>query len=113
MNVVPHLQRLLMKVLGIVLPDAELVQGEREGLVGEATRVAIQRFLAERRLTIPEGMEQQSLQWFEWLIQQLEAGRTEFVIFGQIRDTTERPLSGARLQAFDRDLPSVERRQDY
>ena len=111
MNVVPYLQRLLTLVLSIVLPGEELAQGEREGRIGDATRAAIRRFLVEQALTVPDGLEEQSPAWFEWLIRKLEATeRSEFVVVGQIRDTAQHPLSNVKVQAFDRELPSRERR---
>ncbi len=111
MNIVPQLQFLLMLVLGIVLPEAELALGKSEGRIGEPTRAAVQKFLVEQSLTIPSGLQEESSEWFIWLIRKLEAvGKPEFTLYGQIQDTAQQPLSGVKLQAFDRDLPSLERR---
>ena len=111
MNVMPHMQRLLMLVLGILLPEEELALGEREGRIGEATRDAIRRFLVEHAKTVPEGLEEQSPEWSKWLIHELEAARKpQYIVFGKILAGGELPLSNVRVEAFDRDLPSRERR---
>src|SRR4051794_4832799 len=111
MNPVPHLQRLLMLVLGMMLPKEELERGEREGHLGDATRVAIRRFLLEHRLEVPERVEERSAQWYQWLIERLEAAKKpEFIVFGQIQDSAQQPLARVRVRALDRDLPSLERR---
>jgi hypothetical protein len=110
MNPIPYLQHLLMLALNIVLPRMELEQGE-EGRIAETTHVAIRRFLVENRLTIPEGLQEQSPEWLQWIIHRLEAAtRQRFIVYGVLQDKAGQPLPGVTVRAFDRDLPSLERR---
>lgn len=110
MNPIPYLQHLLMLALNIVLPRMELEQGE-EGRIAETTHVAIRRFLVENRLTIPEGLQEQSPEWLQWIIHRLEAAtKQRFIVYGVLQDKAGQPLPGVTVRAFDRDLPSLERR---
>jgi hypothetical protein len=99
-----------MLILGIKLPRDELEAAAKNGRLGNATHIAIRKFLKDYDVIQPDTLREDTTGWLQWLMERLEkSAREKCVVRGVIRNSAGEVFPWASVKVFRQSLPSLNR----